>query len=90
MGKRRSSYEDQNYTKQPFLLSVDELLEHLQSRKGAGLSASQVQQYQAKYGENKLAGEGRVQWYTLLLKQLSHTMILVLILGYQLWYDRFH
>ena len=77
MGNKRSSVEAQNYTKQPFLLSVEEVLQHLQVQKDAGLSSAQVQQYRQKYGENRLEGEGGVKWYSLLLKQVSNAMILV-------------
>ncbi len=77
MGKNASSIEAQNYTKQPFLLPVEEVLQHRNVQKDAGLSSAQVQQYGQKYGQNKLEGEGGVKWYSLLLKQISNAMILV-------------
>src|SRR3954447_23512668 len=77
MGKKTSSIEAQNYTKQPFLLSVDEVVQYLETNEDTGLSSAQVQQYRQRYGENKLGGEGAVKWYSLLIKQISNAMILV-------------
>jgi P-type Na+/K+ transporter len=77
MGKKIPSIEALNYTRQPFLLSVDELVQYLETNQDAGLSNVQVQQYQQKYGENKLKGEGAVKWYSLLIKQISNAMVLV-------------
>jgi len=77
MGKKKGAVEEQNYAKQPFLLSTDEIFTHLETSKEAGLTSTQVQQYQQKYGENKLSGEGAVAWYSILLKQVSNAMILV-------------
>jgi magnesium-transporting ATPase (P-type) len=68
---------EQNFTKQPFLLSVDEIVQHLQTTQDHGLSNSQAQQYQEKYGPNRLEGDGGVSWYAILGKQISNAMILV-------------
>lgn len=76
MGKKGENAE-QNYPKQPFLLSVEEIVDHLQTRIESGLSTAQVDQYQDKYGPNKLSGEGGVAWYSILGKQISNAMILV-------------
>jgi magnesium-transporting ATPase (P-type) len=70
-------WEEQNYTKQPFLLSVDEVVQHLETSKDQGLSNAQVQQYADKYGPNRLQGDGGVSWYSILGKQISNAMILV-------------
>jgi P-type Na+/K+ transporter len=75
MGKPKK--EEQNYTKQPFLLSVDEVIDHLQTRTDSGLSSAQAKQCINKYGENKLEGDGGVAWYSILGKQVSNAMILV-------------
>lgn len=85
MGKQGGRAE-QNYTKQPFLLSVDEIADHLQTNIDSGLSNAQVQQYQEKYGPNKLVGDGGVSWYSILGKQISNAMILVLVLAMALSY----
>ena len=45
-----------------------------------------MQEAQRKYGPNKLEGEGRVRWYSVLLKQISNAMILVLVLAMALSY----
>jgi len=78
MGK--ATRAEQNYTKQPFLLSVDEIKNETETNLESGLSASQVQQYQEKYGPNRLEGDGGVSWYTILGKQISNAMILVSII----------
>ncbi|KAJ9628253.1 potassium/sodium eff [Knufia peltigerae] len=85
MGKKGENAE-QNYPKQPFLLSVEEIVDHLQTRIESGLSTAQVEQYQDKYGPNKLSGEGGVAWYSILGKQISNAMILVLVLAMALSY----
>jgi Na+-exporting ATPase len=77
MGKKIASTQALNYAKQPFLLSVGELVQYLETNQDAGLSTAQVQHYQQKYGENKLKGEGAIKWYSLLIKQISNAMILV-------------
>jgi P-type Na+/K+ transporter len=75
MGKPVRS--EQNYSKQPFLLEVEQLVKELQTNLETGLSASQVRQYQEKYGGNKLDGDGGIPWYALLMKQIANAMILV-------------
>lgn len=76
MGKDGGRVE-QSYSKHPFLLSTDEVVEHLETNLELGLTSAQVQQYQAKYGPNKLDGDGGVSWYAILGKQISNAMILV-------------
>jgi len=76
MGKN-SSREGQHYPRSPFLLSVDDITRHLLTNKDSGLTNSQVQEYQEKYGPNKLDGDGGVSWYSILGKQISNAMILV-------------
>jgi Na+-exporting ATPase len=83
---RKQAREEQNYTKQPFLLTVEELTTHLNTRTESGLSKLQAQQNIEKYGENKLDGEGAIKWYSILLKQVSNAMILVLVLAMALSY----
>jgi P-type Na+/K+ transporter len=75
MGKTKR--EEQNYSKQPFLLSVDEIINHLQTTTDSGLSSAQTKQYLEKYGENHLDGSGGIPWYSILGKQISNAMILV-------------
>ena len=75
-GKERA---EQNYTKQPFLLSVDEITGELETSLDQGLTNAQVQAYQEKYGPNRLEGDGGISWYSILGKQISNAMILVSI-----------
>ena len=77
MFRKSAAVEAQIYTKQPFLLSVEEVLHYLDTKQDVGLSSARVQQYQQKYGENKLRGDGGVKWHTLLIKQISNAMMLV-------------
>ena len=67
----------QLYPRHPFLLSLDEITEQLGTNVDTGLSRLKVQQSQHDYGPNKLKGEGVIQWYSILIKQISNAMILV-------------
>lgn len=75
MGK--PTHAEQNYSKQPFLLGVDDILQHHETSIDGGLSSTQVKSHQEKYGENKLDSDGGVPWYALLMKQIANAMILV-------------
>lgn len=75
MGKKERV--DQNYSKQPFLLSVDDVVHEIETNLESGLTDVQVRQYQEKYGPNRLEGDGGVAWYSILGKQISNAMILV-------------
>ncbi|KIX01606.1 potassium/sodium efflux P-type ATPase, fungal-type [Rhinocladiella mackenziei CBS 650.93] len=85
MGKK-GGRAAQNYGKHPFLLSADEIIRQLETNVDSGLTSIQVQQYQEKYGPNRLEGDGGVSWYTILGKQISNAMILVLVLAMALSY----
>jgi P-type Na+/K+ transporter len=84
MGK--PSPERQVYDKDPYKFTIPETFDVLQTNKDSGLTALEVQQRQQKYGPNALAGDGGVKWYSLLMKQISNAMILVLILAMALSY----
>ncbi|EXJ88478.1 potassium/sodium efflux P-type ATPase, fungal-type [Capronia coronata CBS 617.96] len=85
MGKKGVRAE-QSYPKHPFLLPTDEIVSHLETNLDLGLTSAQVQQYQPKYGPNKLDSDGGVSWYAILGKQISNAMILVLVLAMALSY----
>ncbi|TPX26497.1 Na+ ATPase [Coccidioides immitis] len=77
----------QEYERHPFLLPVDILVQYLQTNLETGLTGdARIQGLQQKYGPNRLLGEGGVKWYTLLGKQVSNAMILVLVLAMALAY----
>ncbi|PGG96331.1 potassium/sodium efflux P-type ATPase, fungal-type [Helicocarpus griseus UAMH5409] len=76
----------QVYEKHPFQLSVDETTQLFNTSVEKGLTDANVQKLQAEYGPNRLSGEGGVKWYTLLGKQISNAMILVLVLAMALSY----
>ncbi|KAL8850311.1 MAG: hypothetical protein Q9221_004726 [Calogaya cf. arnoldii] len=79
-------YTPQEYPKHPFLLPSEELINQLQSNDETGISPTKAQEAQKTYGPNKLEGEGGVKWYSVLLKQVSNAMILVLVLAMALSY----
>ncbi|EEQ33643.1 calcium-transporting ATPase 3 [Microsporum canis CBS 113480] len=76
----------QEYEQHPFLLSINRLSQELGTNLDTGLNDAQVSQLQERYGANRLSGEGGVKWYTLLGKQVSNAMILVLVLAMALSY----
>lgn len=77
MGSSTKKQTEQRYPHHPFLLPVEGLLEQLDVDQETGLSGLKAQQSQRDYGPNKLEGEGVVQWYSILIKQISNAMILV-------------
>lgn len=77
MGTSKPSDTPQQYEHHPFQLSLDQIVLQLQTHLEFGLSWAQANDLQSRYGENKLAGEGAVRWYSVLLKQISNAMILV-------------
>ncbi|KAJ9651295.1 potassium/sodium eff [Neophaeococcomyces mojaviensis] len=82
----KTGREVQNYSRQPFLLPVEALVQHLATNTTTGLTSSKVQEYSQRYGENKLEGDGGVAWYKILSKQATNAMILVLVLAMALSY----
>ncbi|KAK4694891.1 P-type Na+/K+ transporter, partial [Lecanoromycetidae sp. Uapishka_2] len=76
-----STYQRQEYSRHPFLLPPEDSLSQLQTSKETGLTKIKAQEAQRAYGPNKLEGEGAVKWYTVLVKQVSNAMILVLVLA---------
>ena len=61
----------------PFLLSVEEVVQQMGTNLESGLSSTQVKELQSKYPLNELEGQGGVEWYRILIKQLLNAMILV-------------
>ncbi|KAI9792849.1 MAG: Na+ ATPase [Piccolia ochrophora] len=86
MTKSKKAGATQQYSQHPFLLSTAQVCQELETNVETGLTESNVPALQTKYGENKLDSEGAVQWYTVLLKQISNAMILVLVLAMALSY----
>ncbi|KAL2372110.1 hypothetical protein RJ035_001663 [Blastomyces gilchristii] len=74
---RPKEYAKQEYEKHPFLLSIDEITQVLNTNTETGLSDVNVAKLQDEYGPNRLHGEGAARWYTLLGKQISNAMILI-------------
>ncbi|OBT70160.1 hypothetical protein VE03_00513 [Pseudogymnoascus sp. 23342-1-I1] len=63
----------------PFLLSVDDVASQLGTNIETGLSARRVAELKNEYPPNELDGGGGPNWSTLLMKQISNAMILVLL-----------
>lgn len=82
MGTPTKKPTRQLYPQHPFLLSLDEIVEQLGTNVDTGLSRLKAQQSQNDYGPNKLKGEGAIQWYSILVKQISNAMILVRLRTY--------
>ena len=68
---------NQEYPSHPFLLHLNNIYKHLGTNKDTGLTKLKAQESLRTDGPNKLKGEGAVQWYSVLIKQVSNAMILV-------------
>lgn len=64
----------------PFLLSVHNVAQQLNTNVETGLTARQVSELQKQCPPNELQGGGGIAWYKILIKQMSNAMILVSIL----------
>ncbi|KAI0017376.1 potassium/sodium eff [Xylariomycetidae sp. FL0641] len=67
-----------DFERHPFLLSVDDVANHLKTDLNKGLSSAQVQELQQRYPPNELDIGGSIPWWKIFLKQLFNAMILVL------------
>ena len=65
------------YSKHPFLLSVEETAQALGTSIDKGLTSQQVAEAQQKYPKNELDVGGTIPWYSILTKQLLNAMIIV-------------
>lgn len=63
----------------PFLLSIEDVVSQLGTDLETGLSARRVAELRKEYPPNELDDGGGVNWTTILIKQVSNAMILVLI-----------
>lgn len=70
-------FTKQEYPSHPFLLPASQVYDLLGTNQETGLSKLKAQEAQKTYGPNKLEGEEGVQWYSVLIKQISNAMILV-------------
>lgn len=76
-GSKKDASRKQGFERHPFLMSVEETTSFLRTDMENGLSDTQVQELQQRYGPNRLEGEGAVKWYSILGKQISNAMIMV-------------
>ena len=65
------------YSKHPFLLTVQDVVDTLNTDMDKGLSSVQVAQLRQQYPPNELDIGGAIPWYTIFIKQLCNAMILV-------------
>jgi Na+-exporting ATPase len=77
MPSKKDTKSGPTYTRHPFLLTIDEVKQCLDTNPETGLSKAAAQSRVEQYGENTLSGEGGVSWYTVLGKQVSNALILV-------------
>lgn len=61
----------------PFLLSVQDVAQQLNTNIDTGLSKRQVADLQKDHPPNELEGGDGISWYKILIKQCSNAMILV-------------
>ncbi|KAL1868834.1 potassium/sodium eff [Paecilomyces lecythidis] len=85
-GSKKDASRRQGFERHPFLIPVEEMTSLLQTDIENGLSDTKAQELQQRYGPNRLEGEGGVKWYSILGKQISNAMIMVLILAMALAY----
>jgi P-type Na+/K+ transporter len=83
---RKSSSEKQDFDKEVYKLTIEEAIDSLKTNKDTGLTSAEAQSRQQRYGVNAIEGDGGVKWYSLLMKQISNAMILVLVLAMALSY----
>lgn len=65
------------FSKHPFLLSVDETAKALNTDVDKGLTSAQVAQLSQQYPKNELDIGGGIAWYSILTKQILNAMIIV-------------
>lgn len=75
--KSSKTLKSQVYRQHPCFLPIEEIYRQLGTDKDTGLTKLKAQEALRNYGLNKLKGEGAVQWYSVLVKQISNAMILV-------------
>ncbi|PMD30201.1 potassium/sodium eff [Hyaloscypha variabilis F] len=69
----------QRTDRHPFLLSVEDVAQQLETNIHTGLSARQVVELHNEFPPNELDSRGGTSWHTILIKQISNAMILVLV-----------
>lgn len=66
------------FPKHPFLLTVEETAQALNTDIDKGLTTAQVTELQQKYPKNELDIGDTIPWYSILTKQILNAMIIVL------------
>jgi Na+-exporting ATPase len=76
MGADKAPKTGPTFSKPPYQLTWEQVAEELGTNIETGLSSQQVDEHLAKYGENKLEGEGVISPWKILIKQTTNAMIL--------------
>ncbi|KAN0113224.1 potassium/sodium eff [Hyaloscypha variabilis] len=69
----------QGTDRHPFLLSVEDVAQQLETNIHTGLSVRQVVELHNEFPPNELDSGGGASWHRFLIKQISNAMILVLV-----------
>ncbi|KAF7563110.1 hypothetical protein G7046_g996 [Stylonectria norvegica] len=67
------------FPKHPFLLTIEETAQALNTDINKGLTTAQVADCQQRYPKNELDIGGTIPWYSILTKQILNAMIIVLV-----------
>ncbi|KAA8910141.1 potassium/sodium efflux P-type ATPase [Sphaerosporella brunnea] len=74
------------FSRPPYQLSWQQVVDELDTNIDNGLTTQQAEENLARYGENKLDGEGAISPWKILFKQVANAMILVLFFAMALSY----
>lgn len=77
MAPQESSKKKQGTEPHPYLLPIEEVCQQLGTNIESGLTSKRAAELQKEYPPNELEGGGSVEWYKILIKQISNAMILV-------------
>lgn len=77
MAPKEEPKKKQGTEPHPFLLPIEEVCKQLGTNIDSGLTAKKAAELQKVYPKNELEGGGGVEWYKILIKQMSNAMILV-------------
>lgn len=74
MAGKKSKTVAPTFSKPPYQLTYQQVVDELSTSIENGLSQQQVEANTAKYGENKLEGEGAISPWKILFKQMANAM----------------
>jgi Na+-exporting ATPase len=74
MAGKKSKTVAPTFSKPPYQLSVQQVVDELNTSLENGLTSQQVEENLQKHGENKLDGEGAISPFKILVKQVANAM----------------